>query len=148
MIPLLTLDIESIHEDWKEHPESWPEVEDICNPVKIGDGTIPAYACDVYWIEMGVFKEFKKYERPKYSDYGYCDTEDALIKYLQKYIDSEDNYFVNVGLLSMDNEKYYKFGSYINENGIDTESDYDWDNEGKQQYEGYWIRFTVSKLLC
>ena len=146
MIPKLTLDIESIHENWKEHPESWPEIEKICDQIKIGDGTIPAYHCQDYWIEMGVFKEFKKRERPS-DDYGYCDTEDALIKYLQKYIDSPDNFFVNVGLLSMDNEKYYKFGSYINSDGVDTGNDYDWDSDAKQQYEGYWIRFCVTKLL-
>lgn len=148
MIPKLTLDIEAIHENWKEHPETWPEIEEICEQVKIGDGSIPAYSCDEYWIRLEVFKEFKDFDR-RYedNDYGYCDTEDALIKYLKKYIDSPDNFFVKVGLLSMDYEEYYKFGSYIDENGVDTGNDYDWDSDSKQQYEGNWIRFDIIKLV-
>ena len=148
MIPKLTLDIEAIHENWKEHPESWPEIEKIYDLVKIGDGSIPAYPyhCAYIFIKLGVFKEFKNVADPSY-DYGYCDSESALIKYLQKYIESEENFFIEVGLLDMEYENYYEFGTYIDENGVDTEDDYDWDNEHEQQYPGFWIRFNVVKLL-
>jgi hypothetical protein len=83
-------------------------------------------------------------------DYGYADTEAAIEKYLQQYIDEPNElYFVEIGLMCMDYDKYYKNGSYINEDGEDTEMDY-WDywdddseNKPTQEYEGNWVTFTV-----
>ena len=95
---------------------------------------------------------FKGYENYRYSllDYGYADTEAAVEKYIQDYIDDPDPYFVEVGLMSMDYEKYYKNGSYINEDGEDTDKDY-WDiqfeTEPKQEHEGYWVKFAVFRLI-
>ena len=94
---------------------------------------------------------FKGYEnhRAILLDYGYADTEAAVEKYLQKYIDEpNESYFVEIGLMSMDYEKYYKNGSYINEDGEDTDMDYwdywdDSDNEPTQEYEGKWVTFSV-----
>lgn len=147
MIPNLTIDIDSIHENWKEHPETWGDVEELCAQIKICNGTIPAFQCGEEWIKLGCFKEFKGVDRKcKENDYGYCDSEEALAKYLQKYIDSPDNFFVEVGLLDMEYEKFYKFGSYINADGVDTGNDYDWDSDAVQQYPGFWIRFNVTKL--
>jgi hypothetical protein len=94
---------------------------------------------------------FKGYEnhRATLLDYGYADTEAAVEKYLQTYIDEpNESYFVEIGLMSMDYEKYYKNGSYINEDGEDTMMDY-WDywddseNEPTQEYEGNWVKFAV-----
>ena len=94
---------------------------------------------------------FKGYEnhRAILLDYGYADTEAAVEKYLQQYIDEPNElYFVELGLMSMDYEKYYKNGSYINEDGEDTMMDY-WDywddseNEHTQEYEGNWVKFSV-----
>ena len=69
---------------------------------------------------------FKGYENYRASllDYGYADTEAAVEKYIQDYIDDPDPYFVEVGLMNMDYEKYYKNGPYINEDCIDTGRDY------------------------
>ena len=93
---------------------------------------------------------FKGYENYRYSllDYGYADTEAAVEKYIQDYIDDPDPYFVELGLMSMEYDGYYKNGSYINEDGEDTAMDY-WDywgdseNEPTQEYEGYWVKFSV-----
>ena len=95
---------------------------------------------------------FKGYENYRASllDYGYADTEAAVEKYIQDYIDDPDPYFVEVGLMNMDYEKYYKNGTYINEDGIDTGRDY-WDiefeTEPKQEHEGYWVKFAVYRLI-
>lgn len=95
---------------------------------------------------------FKGYENYRASllDYGYADTEAAVEKYLQDYIDDPDPYFVEVSLMNMDYDKYYKNGSYINEDGIDTGEDY-WDiefeTEPKQEHEGYWVKFAVYRLI-
>lgn len=94
---------------------------------------------------------FKGYENYRTSllDYGYADTEAAVEKYLQQYIDEPNElYFIELGLMSMDYDKYYKNGSYINEDGEDTEMDYwdYWDNSDDkptQEYEGSWVKFTV-----
>ena len=95
---------------------------------------------------------FKGYENYRASllDYGYADTEAAVEKYIQDYIDDPYPYFVEVGLMNMDYEKYYKNGTYINEDGIDTGRDY-WDiefeTEPKQEHEGYWVKFAVYRLI-
>ena len=83
-------------------------------------------------------------------DYGYADTEAAVEKYLQNYIDDPDPYFVEVGLMSMDYDGYYKNGSYINEDGVDTGEDYydiEFETEPTQQYEGEWVKFSVYRLI-
>ena len=75
------------------------------------------------------------------------------MKYLQKYVDDKvNNYFVHFGFMSMDYEKYYKNGTYINKDGIDTDQDYylyiDKHPEMKidQEFENKWITYTVRKL--
>ena len=80
-------------------------------------------------------------------DYGYADTEAAVEKYLQTYIDEPNElYFIELGLMSMDYEKYYKNGSYIDEDGEDTMMDYydiEFETEPIQEYEGSWVKFSV-----
>ena len=79
-----------------------------------------------------------------------ADTEAAVEKYLQDYIDDPDPYFVELGLMSMDYEKYYKNGSYINEDGVDTGGDYydiEFETKPTQQYEGEWVTFAVYRLI-
>ena len=108
-------------------------------------------------IELNVYNEFNKLVTSKYSAYnhiyGYCDTEDALIKYLKKFIDDNDSWFTSVNLMSMDYEKYYKNGTYINKDGIDTNKDYyDYidehpDMEVSKDYDNNWIHFVIYRLL-
>ena len=153
MIPLLTKDEESIDKNWNTK-ESADWVKDYCEVVYASNSSIPLYSCDEYWVSMGVFKEFKSiYKISEFFIYGYCDTEEALLKYLQQYIDDKDNnYFVSIGGMDMDYEKYYKNGSYINKDGIDTGDDYYEyiDNHPemkvKQDIENRWITFEIYKL--
>lgn len=92
------------------------------------------------------FKGYENY-RANILDYGYADSEAAVEKYLQDYInDPHTEYFVELDLMSMDYEKYYKNGSYINEDGIDTGRGYydiEFETEPTQQYKGYWVTFTI-----
>lgn len=96
---------------------------------------------------------YKGYENHKAEliDYGYASTEAAIEKFLQIYKDdSNTEYFIELGLMSMKNESYYKNGTYINENGEDTGDDYwniEFDEEPKQDYEGCWVTFSVFKLI-
>ena len=150
MFPKLTLDKNSIKNNWKKQ-EDFDKVCEICKENSLDDGT-PFYTCDDYFVNLGVFNETKKIKE-SLVEYGYCDTEDALIKYLEKFFKKDSKrYFLNIGLLSMDNEKYYKFGSYINKDGVDTEDDYwCWIDEHpeysvQQQFDGYWITFSISEI--
>ena len=148
MIPLLNVDKEYIDANW-ETKESADWVKDFCEVILAGD-EIPVYKCDDSWVRLGVFVEYKDVERmSEFSDYGYCDTEEALVKYLRKYDVEAGDYFVEIGGLDMDYEKYYKFGSYINKDGEDTGMDYyDYIDEHpemkvEQDVKGRWIRFCV-----
>lgn len=150
MIPVLTVDEKYIDTQWKNKDNAeW--VKTVCTTIELFDGT-PVYKCDDFFVQMKVFNEWKDTERT-FFEYGYCDTEDALVKYLKKYKDDPDNpYFVKIGGMDMDYEKYYKNGSYINKDGVDTESDYyDYidehpEMEVKQDVEGKWITFNIYKL--
>jgi len=154
MIPVLTLDTDAITKNWKGDQESIDWVKKYCNAVYAENSTIPLYQCDENYVDMEVFKEFKKICTMRdFHDYGYCDNEESLVKYLQKYVDDKDNnYFVHFGFMSMDYEKYYKNGTYINKDGIDTDQDYylyiDQHPEMKidQEFENKWITYTVRKL--
>jgi hypothetical protein len=152
MIPLLTVDKEYIDANW-ETKESADWVKDFCEVILAGD-EIPVYKCDDSWVRLGVFVEYKDVERmSEFSEYGYCDTEDALVKFLRTYdIDKDNMYFVEIGGLDMDYEKYYKFGSYINKDGEDTGMDYynyideNPDMKVDQDVKGKWIRFCIYRL--
>ena len=151
MIPKLTIDEDFIKSTWKNKEDVDYAINLLC-PMSLKG--IPVYSCDDNWVNIGVFNEFKSTVRfSEFSKYGYCDTEDALAKYLKSYIDdTENSYFVEIGGMSMDYEKYYKNGSYINKDGIDTEEDYyDYidehpEMEVQQDYENKWIQFTIYKL--
>jgi len=152
MIPELTIDIDAIHENWKDHPEDWDELIKMVEPVALSDKKIPVHLCQDSFIDLGVYKEYKFHNRTM-EFYGYCDTENALAEFLKPYIESKDAFYVTVGLLSMDYEKYYKFGSYINKDGVDTKTDYYYyidehpDMEVEQDYAERWINFEIYKLL-
>lgn len=154
MIPLLTIDEESVRKNWDNNEEFIKDVMDFCNVIITKNKSIPVYLCDDNWVNMEVFKECKKtYHTSDFFEFGYCDTEDALEKYLQSYVDDKENsYFVQITGMSIDYEKYYKNGSYINKDGIDTGVDYyeyideHPDMKVDQDIEGTWIQFTIYKL--
>ena len=112
------------------------------------------YLCGVHWVDVGLFKEYKQSNSVSEAISGYCDTEDSLAKLLQKYVDDkENNYFISVGFMDMDWEKYYKAGSYYNKEGVDTEADY-YDYISKhpkmkvsQSFENKWITFIIYRLI-
>ena len=156
MIPELTLDVESIEKNWKDKKDQ-EEVNKYCKAVRLcsdndKSSLIPVYLCSDNWVGLGVYREYKKISE-SLIEYGYCDREEDLELYLQSYLkDPDNNYFITVGFMSMDYEKYYKNGSYINKNGQDTNDDY-WpyidqhqDEKGRQQYPGKWITFSIHKL--
>jgi hypothetical protein len=152
MIPLLTIDEKSVESQWTEKANAdW--VKNFCDVILVGD-EIPVYQCDDSWVRLGVFAEYKDVERMSvFSKYGYCDTEEALVKFLREYdVDKDNMYFVEIGGLDMNYEKYYKFGGYINKDGEDTGEDYynyiDEHPEMKveQDVKGKWIRFCIHKL--
>lgn len=147
MIPRLTCDSEAIRKNWKDSSEEdWKMIEGYTKGCVLDGSDIEVYLYDESWVRCGIFKEFKKVKESLVF-YGYCSTEKALAKFLQQYVeDKEKNYYVHCHLLDMDYEKYYKFGSYINNDGVDTEDDYDWDNEEEQQYEDKWIAFSISEI--
>lgn len=160
MIPKLTLDKRSINKNWKDKEDrNW--VKKFCEEVglcidtqnRIYKKPISIYKCDSNWVELGVFKEFKKAERLPI-DYGYCDREEDLEKYLKSYVeDKNNNFLVCFGFMNMDYEKYYKNGSYIDKDGNNTKEDYYyWINEhqedkNRQQFPNKWISFAIFKLI-
>ena len=152
MIPLLTVDKKHIDAAWKPK-ENADWVKNFCN-VRFICKEIPVYQCDDNWIKLGVFVECKDtVDWKEFFEYGYCDTEGSLAKYLKKYKeDKENDYFVNIGLLEMDNEKYFKFGTYVNKDGEDTDLGYyayineHPDMKIDQDVKGNWITFCIYKL--
>lgn len=151
MIPVLTIDKEALQKEKKEFIDY---VNKYGTPIYPYHSDIPLYRLDRYCVTMGIFNEYKSVSPlSEFFEFGYCDTEESLDKYLQQYEDDKDNnYFVNVGTMSMDYEKYYKNGTYINKNGIDTKEDYyDYINEHpemkvEQDVENHWITFSIYKL--
>ena len=84
-------------------------------------------------------------------DYGYASTEASIEKYVQQFInDPHNEYFIEIGLIPKDYEKYYKHGTYIDENGIDTGEDfYDIYKDGiepETQYKNSWVTVTIFKI--
>lgn len=152
MIPILTIDKVFINSQWNDK-SARDYVINHCSPIML-ENDLPVYACDNYWVNLKVFNEAKStYHTNNFHKYGYCDTESSLKKYLQKYKEDVKNfYFIEVGVMSMDYENYYKNGSYINKNGIDTEDDYynyiDEHPEMKtsQDIKNKWITFVIYKL--
>ena len=153
MIPKLTIDEEAVNKLWKEQ-DLIDKVKEFCTEVAIKDNSLYVYSCDDDFVKMGVFKEYKDIENiDKFWKLGYCDSEDALIKYLQEYKNDPDNsYFIRVSLMDMDYVKYYKNGTYINKDGIDTHDDYysyieeNPEMEISQDIENNWISFLIYKL--
>ena len=144
MIPKLEFTAESWPEEYREEAIKTLDRHYILN----GNENIVCHPnnanCHIF-----AFKGYEKY-RASLLDYGYADTEAAVEKYLQNYIDDPDPYFVEVGLMSMDYDGYYKNGSYINEDGVDTGEDYydiEFETEPTQEYEGNWVKFSVYRLI-
>lgn len=154
MIPLLTVDEKFVRDNWTKEGADPDWVIDYCAVVYATNDDTPLFQCDNNWVNMGVFNEYKKtHSVCEFYVYGYCDTEEALIKYLQQYKDDEeDDYFVEIGSLSMDYEKYWKCGTYINKDGVDTFDDYypyideHPEMEVEQDIEDTWIKFSIYKL--
>lgn len=157
MIPILVIDEENIKEQWKSE-EDQKQVMEICQTNFLMDSDLPVYSCDSEFVKLGVFKRYSGIDRDfdLEGHYGYTDSAQSLEKYLknQGYLDDEKTaYFIRIYGLSMDNEKYYKHGSYIDLQGVDTQDDYySWisehpEDKDKQQYPGLWIAFIVHKLI-
>ncbi len=157
MIPKLTID-ENVLLGWKTQKDR-DEVKELCKCIEISDDNdtivIPTYFCDELWVNtLKVFKEHKSITGTRdFYEYGYCDTEDSLVKYLKSYLDDPDNsYFVTIGFMSMDYEKYYRNGTYVNKDGVKTHKDY-WDYidehpemKIKQDFENKWITYCIRKF--
>ena len=86
-------------------------------------------------------------------DYGYGLTFKSLEKYLKdKYGDgNKGEYFIVAYTMSMDYEKYYKNGTFVDLNGKNTGEDF-WyqknadDLAKKADIENYWIAYCVYDL--
>lgn len=156
MIPILTLNKDAILKTCSE--EIYEKyIKDPGKPVIFEDGDIrvPVYYGQPEWVDWGAYKEYVRVSPSnEFSVYGYCDTKRALVRYLKPYLEDKDNdYYVSIGFLNMDNEKVYKFGSYINEDGEDTEGDYSeyirTNPEIRVEHEfiGDWLTFSIRKLI-
>ena len=153
MIPLLEIDNEGIERNWK-NKEDQDYVKKTVSVNFLDNSEIPVYTCDDLFLNLDVYKGIKgRTPLKECFVYGYCDNDDALVKYLQPYIESPNEYYVAVSLMSKDYEKYYKNGSYINKDGIDTDEDY-WiytdehpEMVGEEEYENAWLQFTIYQLV-
>jgi len=153
MIPVLKLNNDAIDKNWPRK-EDQDFIKKRCAPVFLEGTEIPVYLSDDNFITLDVYEGVKgRVLHQEFFDYGYCNNDAALAKYLQKYIDDKDEYYVHVNLMSKDYEKYYKNGSFINKDGINTGEDY-WDYKerypdmvGEEEYGNNWIHFVVCKII-
>lgn len=146
MIPKLTFTAKS----WPE--ENQKEAERIFGetiPLN-GNKDILCYRTD----PGGIMFAYEGYENhfPHMKKYGYADTEEAIEKYLKPYIeDPEKEYFIELGLMSKDYDKYYKNGYYINKDGEEADEDFfdlyeDEETEPETEYENAWVTFVIYEL--
>lgn len=153
MIPILEIDNEGIERNWKKK-EDQDYIKKTVKPTFLDDSKIPVHLCQDMFLDLDVYVGIKgRAPLDVCHEYGYCDNDAALVKYLQPYIESPDEYYVTVTLMSKDYEKYYKNGSYINKDGVDTEDDY-WtyadehpEMVGEEEYKNSWLQFTIYKLV-
>lgn len=117
----------------------------------------PIMLCDnkdvVFWktntnCHINAFVGYENAKAKLTTNYGYADTEAAVLKYVQQFVDDpHDEYLLEIGLLSKDIEKYYKSGSYINSDGVDTEQDFydifEYGHEPETDYENAWVKIAV-----
>lgn len=155
MIPNTTVNMDWVKKNYKTKRDQNKVLKFLGSPQYLTGSNFPVWCCDDTWAEMGAFNGVKSvYHSPDFYKYGYADTEESLAKYLKDTFGDEnpDKYIVFVGLLDMNYEKYYKFGSYINVAGVNTGTDYypyiDEHPEAKvkQDYKGHWITFTVRRI--
>lgn len=154
MIPELIIDQENVKKFWPDPDKRKEALEIIGNSCVLKGTDFPVHCFDELWVESDVFTNFKKFvDRLEFFQYGYGDTEESIAKYLQKYADDkENNYFVAITLMNMNYEKYYKNGSYINKDGVDTHDDYypyiksHPEMKVKQDFKNKWICFSIRKL--
>lgn len=151
MFPNYEVDIDFIKENWKNPDESVKiitervlvPVEDF-KQVQVFYHGVEFFSCCFKGhhqnIEVGNLKVVK---------YGYALTAESIEKYLlENYADDENEYLVEVDLMSMDYEKYYKNGCFVDLDGNYTHRDfYDLDDcdelEKKAQFENNWIMFRI-----
>ena len=155
MIPVIKLNQPYVNEIWK-NPNDRKTLEKACGVMFLNKPyDIPVYRIDAaMWIKLDVFEGYKGIAPlSECHVYGYCNNDEALAKFLKPYVDSEDEYFVCVHLMSKDYENYYKNGSFINEDGVDTKTGY-WiyeeehpDMVGEEEYENAWLSFVIYKLV-
>lgn len=150
MIPHLTFDREAAKKAWPDYTEEQidNDIAKYAVAVNLSEHyDVEAHVSDECFGNLGIYKEIKKLKTSPL-EYGYASTQDALAKYLSKYGEGPDKkYYIYAHMLSMDYEKYYKFGSYINNDGVNTGDDYDWDSDDEQQFENEWIAFCVYEVI-
>lgn len=108
-------------------------------------------------IKGGVFEGFNQLEYTH--EYGYANTRESIKKYLKQYADdTTKNYAVLINVMDRETEKYYKNGSYINHEGINTGTDdYWWYIENHPEEENFidedckkddfWITFFIIEIF-
>jgi hypothetical protein len=74
----------------------------------------------------------------------------SLERQIKNFLDNNEPYLIEVGLTSIDYEKYYKQGPFINDYGKPVHEDY-WDYvedvDVNRDIEDYWITFHVYRLI-
>ena len=152
MLPKLEFDEERVHKDYlgtDEEFEQFKELLDTHEEFKKFD----AYT---NWANglLYCFKGYEDWNQPMIVDYGYGLTCAAVEKYiLDTYGDSNpDKFMVEIGLMSFDYEKPWKFGTYVDLDGNQTDHDFEeypeivqgnYGTEEDAEVEGHFIRYSI-----
>lgn len=118
---------------------------------RIEEFNIPVYICNTrLWTDF--VKDYPYTKEPDTIDYFYGLNTESLEKYINtKYGDDNPNvYVVEAHLLSMDHEKYWKFGTFVDLNGINTDDDFysvdNWEELiDKAQIKNHWIAVSIEQ---
>lgn len=152
MIPQLKINI-NVMKDWTDDQRE--TVYKFVTPIK---DLLPYYSYGEFaefCVKEGLFEGFNCSVMTH--NYGYANTRESIKKYLKQFDDdTTKNYLVVLNIMDREYEKYYKNGSYINHEGIDTETDY-WryvENHPEEENfidtdckkDNFWITFVLYEI--
>lgn len=151
MFPRYEVDIDFIKKNWKDPEKSVKDItERILNPlsdfkqIQVFGPHVEFFSCCFKGHHQNTHTGNLKMVK-----YGYALTVESIEKFLlENYADDENEYLVEADLMSMDYEKYYKNGRFVDLEGNYTGRDFyqldDCDElEKKAQFENNWIHFCI-----
>lgn len=150
MLPELEIDIERVKKDYPQKEDQ----ENITETLQKFDNftSIPVFPVMAEYFANYFIGHENIDSDLEIVDYKYGLTIESIEKYItNEYSDDADEYLIVGTIMSMDYEKYYKNGTFVDLDGNATYEDFydikNWEElKKKADFGNHWIRFTVYNL--